>query len=443
MPQRRKLLILGSTGSIGTQALEVVAHVNELAKAGRSPIEFEVVGLAAGKNARLLAEQARRFGVRDLALAGASGCGESETNGDVRGDVGNDAWPARSIVRRGANSAEQLVCEVPCDLVLAAMVGSAGVPATLAAVECGRPLALANKETLVAAGALVMPRARKQGTSVLPVDSEHAALWQCLLAGHSSRDAASDERSPGASTKVDPLRSAMLEEIDSPLVDDSRVRKAILTASGGAFRTWTQDQIEQATPEDALKHPTWNMGAKVTIDCAGLMNKGLELIEAHWLFGLPASKLDVLVHPQSIVHAIAEFMDGSSVAQLAPPDMRLPIQRALAWPFMIDGVSRRMNWSEMRTLEFSPPDLARFPALGLAYKVLELGGTSGATLNGANEEAVAAFLARKIGFGAIARVVEASLHDLRVQPLHSLDDVWRAEGEAREYVRTWVGRHAQ
>jgi 1-deoxy-D-xylulose-5-phosphate reductoisomerase len=431
-PQRRKLLILGSTGSIGTQALEVVAHVNDLAKAGRSPIEFEVVGLAAGKNATLLAEQARRFGVTQIALADASG------------DLAAGSLPANAKARRGPLAAEALVREVACDLVLAAMVGSAGVPATFAAIELGRPVALANKETLVAAGELVIPRACRDRTSVLPVDSEHAALWQCLLAGHSSSDSASDERHQGAGTKNDRMRRTALEDIDTPFVDASCVAMAILTASGGAFRTWTKDQIERATPQDALKHPTWNMGAKVTIDSAGLMNKALELIEAHWLFGLPASKLDVLVHPQSIVHAIAEFVDGSSIAQLAPPDMRLPIQRALTWPFMLDGVARRMNWSEMRSLEFSPPDLTRFPALGLAYKVLELGGTSGATMNAANEEAVAAFLsddpARKIGFGAIARMVEAAINDLRVRPLNTLDDVWTAEREAREYVRERIAK---
>lgn len=431
-PQRRKLLILGSTGSIGTQALEVVAHVNDLAKAGRSPITFEVVGLAAGKNAMLLAEQARRFGVKQLALA------------DANGDVAADSLPANAKPRRGPPAAESLVREVECDIVLAAIVGSAGVPATLAAIEMGLPVALANKETLVAAGELVIPRACRDRTSVLPVDSEHAALWQCLLAGHSSHESESQSWQQDRLTKNDRMRTTPLESTDTPFVDVSRVRKAILTASGGAFRTWTKDQIERAAPQDALKHPTWNMGAKVTIDSAGLMNKALELIEAHWLFGLPASKLDVLVHPQSIVHAIAEFVDGSSIAQLAPPDMRLPIQRALTWPFMLDGVARRMNWSEMRSLEFSPPDLARFPALGLAHKVLELGGTSGATLNAANEEAVAAFLsddpARKIGFGAIARVVEAALDDLPVRPLNTLDDVWTAEGEAREYVRERIAR---
>lgn len=426
-PQRRKLLILGSTGSIGTQALEVVAHVNDLAKAGRSPIEFEVVGLAAGKNATLLAEQARRFDVTRLALA------------DTHGDAPTAALPAHATLARGPLAAESLVREVESDIVLAAMVGSAGVPATLAAIELGRPVALANKETLVAAGELAIREVdrRADRCALFPVDSEHAGLWQSLTALHIV--GRRDDFKWSLAMTIDEFRKWL-----PPNIGTKSLRKAILTASGGAFRTWTKDQIERATPQDALKHPTWNMGAKVTIDSAGLMNKALELIEAHWLFGLSASKLDVLVHPQSIVHAIAEFVDGSSIAQLAPPDMRLPIQRALTWPFMLDGVARRMNWSEMRSLEFSPPDLARFPALGLAYKVLELGGTSGATLNAANEEAVAAFLsddpAHKIGFGAIARVVEAALSDLRVRPLRTLDDVWTAERAAREFVRERIAK---
>ena len=418
MTGARRVLILGSTGSIGTQALEVVAHVRELARAGRSPITLEVVGLAAGKNAALLTEQARRLGVRQLALA------------DGDGDVDTAHLPKGCVLRRGPTAAEQLVREVECDIVLAAMVGSAGIPATFAALERGRAVALANKETLVAAGQLAVALAtRTRGCCLLPVDSEHAALFQALGDGRPAHGAEAQHASVAELCEAAPPRLRVPE-----------LRRAILTASGGAFRTWTKDQIERATPQDALKHPTWNMGAKVTIDSAGLMNKGLELIEAHWLFGLPAQTLDVLVHPQSIVHAIAEFADGSSIAQLAPPDMRLPIQRALAWPRTLDGVARRMSWSEMRTLEFSTPDLDRFPALGLAQRVLRLGGTSGATLNAANEQAVGAFLDRTITFGGIARLVEAALEDLPVRPLASLGDVARAEDEAREFVRARIAR---
>jgi len=422
VPHHRKLLILGSTGSIGTQALEVVAHVNDLAMAGRSPIRFEVVGLAAGKNGALLAEQSRRFNVKQLALAEATAV------------IERASLSAGATLRRGSVAAEELVCTVDCDLVLAAMVGSAGIPAIFAAIQCGRPVALANKETLVAAGSLVIQalNARK-GSALFPVDSEHAALWQCLT----------DHSTVWQKVKQTAPMTECVRELAPwfpPFVCTTNVCKAILTASGGAFRTWTKDQIERATPQDALKHPTWNMGGKVTIDSAGLMNKGLELIEAHWLFGLPASKLNVLIHPQSIVHAIAEFIDGSSIAQFAPPDMRLPIQRALTWPHTLDGVARKMNWSELHNLEFAPPDLSRFPALGLAYQVLERGGTSGAMLNAANEEAVALFLAREIGFGAIARLVESAMDELRVGPLSTLDDVWSAEAEARAFVRERFAR---
>ncbi len=422
--QTRRIIILGSTGSIGTQALQVVAHVNDLAKAGKSPIRFEVAGLAAKKNAALLAEQARRFDVKHVAL-----CSVEKT-------LDSNSLPLHCKCVFGANSAEQLMRRVDCDIVVAAMVGSAGVPATFAAIERGFSVALANKETLVAAGELAIRRACADRTCVFPIDSEHSALWQCLMSGHSEPVGDGEHHLPG----LDGSRRIVIEDAAPPFLNTSSLAKAILTASGGPFRTWSKDHIEAATPEQAQNHPTWNMGAKVTIDCASLMNKALELIEAHWLFGLPAKKLDVLIHPQSIVHAIAEFVDGSSIAQLAPPDMKLPIQRAICWPLTLDGCSRRMSWSQMKSLEFETPDLTRFPALSLAFKVLELGGTAGATFNAANEEAVAAFLERKITFGAIPRVVEAAIDDCRHGPVTSLDDVWRSEAAAREYVRERIAQ---
>ncbi|MFO0857321.1 MAG: 1-deoxy-D-xylulose-5-phosphate reductoisomerase [Phycisphaerales bacterium] len=419
----RRIIILGSTGSIGTQALEVIAHVNDLAKIKKSPIRFEVVGLAAKKNAHLLAEQARRFNVRNVSLT------------SVEATLDSNALPPSCKCYFGSNAAESLVRNVDCDIVLAAMVGSAGIPATLAAIESNKPVALANKETLVAAGAIVAEAlsVRRGRSAIFPVDSEHAGLWQCVTDTTIIAD--------DSETTTDICKSVQqLIAWAPPFVRTETVRKAILTASGGPFRTWPKDKIESATPEQAQNHPTWNMGAKVTIDSASLMNKALELIEAHWLFGLPAKKLDVLIHPQSIVHAIAEFADGSSIAQLAPPDMKLPIQRAICWPLTLDGASRRMSWSQMKSLEFETPDLTRFPALGLAYKVLELGGNAGATFNAANEEAVAAFLARKISFGAIPRVVEAALDDCTHGPVNTLDDVWRAESAAREFVKERISR---
>lgn len=419
----RRIIILGSTGSIGTQTLEVIAHVNDLAKIKKSPIRFEVVGLAAKKNAGLLAEQARRFDVKHVAL-----CSVEKT-------LDTNSLPHQCKCVFGDNAAEQLVRLLDCDLVLGAMVGSAGIAATLAALECQRPIALANKESLVAAGELVVRFALRQPKccAIFPVDSEHAALWQTL-------DEQREAWAPGQNCFAMIDYVTMQRGFVPPEYGSSHLKRAILTASGGPFRTWPKDQIETATPEQAQNHPTWNMGAKVTIDSASLMNKALELIEAHWLFGLSAKKLDVLIHPQSIVHAIAEFVDGSSIAQLAPPDMKLPIQRAICWPLTLDGASRRMSWSQMKSLEFETPDLTRFPALGLAYKVLELGGNAGATFNAANEEAVAAFLARKISFGAIPRVVEAALDDCTHRPVNTLDDVWRAESAAREFVKERISR---
>jgi 1-deoxy-D-xylulose-5-phosphate reductoisomerase len=420
----RRIVILGSTGSIGTQTLDVVRAARALSRGagGGGGIEFEVVGIAGGSNAALLAEQAREFGVRAVACVG---------DGPLARDL-----PAGCKVFRGPTSAEELVRGVDADLVVAAIVGIAGLPSTLAAIERNMPVALANKETLVAAGELVLAQARENTAArcLLPIDSEHAGLWQCLLSGAHDAPAWAFERGePHASFWKDNA---------PPHLDTSHVQKVILTASGGAFRTWTKDQIHLATPAQALKHPTWSMGAKVTVDCAGLMNKALELLEAHWLFGLSSEQLDVLVHPQSVVHAIAEFRDGSSVAQLASPDMRLPIHRALCWPRCVEAKAGRVDWRALRTLEFEPPDLARFPALGFAYHVMERGWTSGAILNGANEAAVAAFLREgsSMPFGRIADLVQGALEDVNVRPASTLANVLASHEEAREHVHRSLAR---
>jgi 1-deoxy-D-xylulose-5-phosphate reductoisomerase len=412
----RRLIILGSTGSIGTQAIEVVEH---LARCRGD--RFEVVGLASGRNAEGLSEQARRLGVRDIAIA------------DERARV--DVAGAR--VRRGPDAAEQLVREVECDIVLGAMVGAAGLPATLAAVELGRHVALANKETLVAAGALVIPAAVKSGSKLLPVDSEHCGVWQCL---QSSKHA---ERGAGGCP---------------PLVCGPEVTKVILTASGGPFRTWDKARIEGASPREALNHPTWSMGPKVTIDSASLTNKALELIEAHWLFGLEPQRLGVLVHPQSVVHALVEYADGNVIAQLGPPDMRSPIQYALTWPARPSGISRKLDWRSLSKLEFAEPDLDRFPALSAGFEVIRRGGTAGAVFNAANEAAVQAFLAghdlgpggdgrprvcdglRPIPFGQIAQVSRAALDEVGISPLNTLADALAADAEARRFVQRRLER---
>lgn len=403
------MLLLGSTGSIGTQTVEVIRHLNALHARGQWPERYEVVGLAAGRNAAACLEQAREFGVRDVALAAASGV---------------DA-PAGVRLRHGADAAERLVREVECDLVLAAMVGSAGLPATLAAVELGRDVALANKETLVAAGELVVPAAARSASRLLPVDSEHCAVWMGLQGSDGSGGDGTQGEGDGW--------------VCPPCDVSARVTRVILTASGGPFRSKSRDEVYHATAAEALRHPTWNMGPKVTIDCASLTNKALEVIEAHWLFGLPGEQIGVLVHPQSIVHSIVEYPDGSAIAQLAPPDMRTPIQYALTYPARPAGVSRKLDWSKLGTLEFAEPDLERFPALALAWRVIERGGTAGAVMNAANEAAVEAFIAGRVPFGRIPELTLEAMDSVGVSPVRDLRDVMEADAEARRFVRSRLG----
>jgi 1-deoxy-D-xylulose-5-phosphate reductoisomerase len=390
--QTRRLIVLGSTGSIGVNALEVVAHLTRNALAN-----LEVVGLAAGRNVGLIAEQSRRFDVPHVAIA------DEDAAQSIRGI---------EHVYAGTDAALEMIETIarPGDLVLGAMVGAAGLPPTLAAIERGCDIALANKETLVAAGELVMPKVRSGEVNLLPVDSEHSALAQCLRCGRST-----DE-----------------------------VRRLVLTASGGPFRTWPKDRLQRATVAEALDHPTWDMGRKITIDSASMMNKALEVIEAHWLFGLPAEKIDVLVHPQSIVHSFVEFVDGSVMAQLGPPDMRTPIQYALTWPERVDGCSKTMNWSELSRMEFEPVDHERFPAVRLAYEVVRAEGSAGAIFNAANEAAVEAFLSERIPFGRISALVGEALAALPPAPLGSLDDALAADRDARRLVEQRVqgGRKA-
>jgi 1-deoxy-D-xylulose-5-phosphate reductoisomerase len=287
-------------------------------------------------------------------------------------------------------------------------VGAAGLPATVAAIELGIDVALANKETLVAAGEIVTPLARRTGARLLPIDSEHSGLWQCLQG-----------------------LSATGERLTPPCDAPAIVERAILTASGGPFRTTATEEMRRATPEQALAHPTWAMGPKNTIDSATMVNKGLELIEAHWLFGLSAERLGVLVHPQSIVHAIVELADGSSIAQLAATDMRCPIQLALTWPARAPGCISRLDWGKLGKLEFAEPDLDRFPAIGLAMEVIRAGGTAGAVFNAANEVAVRAFLDHQIPFGRIVEIVRESLERVPSRAARSLESVLDADREAR------------
>lgn len=387
--QPRRLIVLGSTGSIGVNTLSAVDHLS------RNGMAIEVVGLAARSSTKLLVEQAKRFKVKRLAVADpASAAALAVQLSSELPDV---------EVFTGEDAAERLVRHTECTDVAAAIVGIAGLPATLAAVELGRRIHLSNKETLVAAGDLMTRKAADSGAVLLPVDSEHSAIFQCL-----------------AGVNEQPASKA--------------IRRLVLTASGGAFRDRPLEAIPHATPEDALKHPTWDMGPKVTIDSATMMNKGLEIIEAHWLFGVPADKIQPLIHPQSLVHSFVEFTDGSVLSQLGPPDMRTPIQLALTWPDRVAGCGDKLDWSRLSELNFYPPCPTRYPAIELAYRALRLGGTAPAVLNAANEAAVQAFLERKIAFGRIVELVATALETIEPQSADTLTTILDADQAARNCV---------
>lgn len=394
-PTTRRLIILGSTGSIGVNTLQVVEHLCKCAKANPSQPAFEVVGLAAGQNAKKLIEQAKAFNVAHVAVADeAAATAVKKALPNVR-------------VLAGPDAALQLVESVQATDVTAAVVGSAGLPATMAAARKGLTIGLANKETLVAAGALVTPLVRKHGARLIPVDSEHSAIFQCLT---------------GQATHA--------------------VKRIVLTASGGPFRKSTKEAMANATVEEALKHPTWTMGRKITIDSATMMNKALEIIEAHWLFDMPAEKISVIIHPQSVAHSFVEFEDHSILAQLGSPDMKTPIQYALTYPDRPDGCSQALDWSTLSQLDFEQPDTDKFRAIPLAYEVIRAGGTAGAIFNAANEAAVAAFFERKIRLGRIVELVGETLSALDVRPLDSLETALEADRQARAFVNQLVGSTA-
>jgi 1-deoxy-D-xylulose-5-phosphate reductoisomerase len=350
----RSISILGATGSIGTSTLDLIK---------REPERYRVESISARRNAAALGRIAREVGARHAVVADHAAYRELK-----------DALSGSRIEAAAGEDALVEAAQRPADWVMAAISGAVGLKPTLAAVERGATVALANKECLVCAGGLFMRSAAKFGARILPVDSEHNAVFQALGSGNWGD-----------------------------------VRRVILTASGGPFRTWSLDAINAATPEQALKHPNWSMGPKITIDSATLMNKGLEIIEAHHLFALPSEQIDVLVHPQSVVHGLVEFRDGSVVAQLGSPDMRIPIAHCLAWPRRIDGPAARLDLAAVKQLTFEAPDLERFPALGLARRAMETGGAAPTVLNAADEVAVGEFLAGRISFPAIVALVEATL----------------------------------
>jgi 1-deoxy-D-xylulose-5-phosphate reductoisomerase len=376
----RGLAVLGATGSIGTQTLEVAALF---------PEHFDVRVLTAGSNAELLAQQARRHRPACIVI------GDEGKAADLR-----RALPGDIEVLTGPDG----LCEAArwrgADTVVAAVVGFAGLAPVLAALEAGKTVALANKETLVAGGALVRRRLDAHGGRLLPVDSEHSALFQCLVGE-----------------------------------DLATVEKLVLTASGGPFRERDASTFSDITPEEALDHPNWDMGAKITIDSATMMNKGLEVIEAQRLFGLSPEQLGVVVHPQSVVHSMVAFRDGAVKAQLGVPDMKVPIQYALSYPARWPAAHERLSWTEAQRLDFRPPDLDAFPCLRLAFDALRAGGTAPAVLNAANEAAVQLFLGEEIGFTDIPRRVEAAIEALAGPPPEALADLRALDRRARRHVR--------
>ncbi len=382
----RRIAILGSTGSIGCNALEVIEHLGT---------GYRVAGLSAHRQTGKLVDQVRRC--RPAAAALTGDCVPASTVAELAG-MGVEVY-------RGTAGLSEMVRREDVDIVVAAIVGAAGLPAVLAAVEAGKTVALANKEALVVAGCLLIPEARRRKVAVLPVDSEHSAVFQARQCGRLSE-----------------------------------VRRVILTASGGPFRKATAQELERATVEDALRHPTWRMGSKISIDSATMFNKALEIIEACWLFDLPPEKVEVVIHPESIVHSMVEYVDGSVIAQLSPPDMRTPIQYALTYPERVEGMSRKLDIGKSFTLHFEPPDVRRFGALRLAYEVARAGGTMGAVMNGANEAAVAGFMSGKVAFMEISRLVESTMEAHRLQRSPSLDDLMEADRWARETVESMIER---
>lgn len=379
----KRIAVLGSSGSIGTNSLEVAAA---------HPDQLQVLGLSVHRSCELLHAQSHQFLPRFVVIADTAAAAE----------FGAAAWPTGTELAIGEAAIERLAAHPDVDIAVCAIVGAAGLRGAFAALEAGKRVALANKETLVVAGPLVPDLAARTGAELLPVDSEHSAIYQCL---------------------------------DNKRSED--VSRITLTASGGPFRGRTRQQLAEVTVAQALNHPTWKMGRKITVDSATMMNKALEIIEARWLFGLTADQIDVVVHPQSIVHSMVEFRDGSTLAQLSPPDMKLPIQYALSYPDRWDGVSPRMDWSKTQQLDFEPPDFEAFPALELGFEVVRRGGTAGAVLNAANEIAVERFLAGRLRFLEIADACREILNSHTFDANPTLSDLLQQDQWARQEMLRW------
>ena len=374
--RKRHIAILGSTGSIGRQALDVVRQHKDL---------FEIELLTANNSSDLLIEQAIEFDVNSVVI-----CNKEKYN-----EVNNALEPYDIKVFCGMDSICALASGENIDIVLTALVGFSGLMPTISAIKAGKTIALANKETLVAAGPIVMALAEKYKAAILPVDSEHSSIFQCLM---------------GAS--------------------GNRIRKIHLTASGGPFRTWSKGQIAIATKNEALQHPQWTMGAKITIDSATMMNKGFEMIEAKWLFDMEAEDIDIVIHPQSIIHSMIEFDDGAVIAQLGHPDMREPIQFALAFPERLSLNNKKLDFAQLGNLSFEKPDIDKFPCLNLAFKAIAKGGNIPCAMNAANEAAVAAFLKDKISFYKISEIIEHCIENIGYIACPDIEDILNTNQES-------------
>ena len=385
MASLKRIAILGSTGSIGKSALSVVKNLDG----------FEAWAISGMSQTDLLIEQAKEFSPRFVVAADDSANHQITAADFANGD--------KTELLTGRQGLIQIASAPEVDIVLAAIVGFAGLESAMAAVKCGKQLALANKETLVVAGHLITSLAEESGTKILPVDSEHSAIFQAMQAGQ-----------------------------------EKEISKVILTASGGPFRSAPKESLSSVTVEQALDHPTWEMGQKISIDSATMMNKALEIIEAKWLFGLAADQIEVVIHPQSLVHSMVTFADQSTIAQISPPDMRLPIQYAFTWPDRIPGPAPAMDWSQACQLDFMPPDFDRFPALRLGFEVAEKGGSSGAVVNAANEAAVDAFLKSELSFTDIVTACREVLEHHNFEAHPSFEQLVAADQWAREEISKWI-----
>lgn len=380
----KRIAVLGATGSVGVSAIEVIE-----ASEGR----LEAVALSAHSRFEDLIEQAVRLHPRWVVATDADAAEEHDWR----------RLPPGTELLTGHEALELIARHDEVDTVLAAIVGSAGLKSTWAAIEAGKTIALANKETLVMGGPLVRELALQQEATLLPVDSEHSAIFQAMKSG-----------------------------------TQGEIERLVLTASGGPFRKWDSASLRQVTVDEALAHPTWDMGPKITVDSATLMNKALEIVEARWLFGLPADRISVMIHPQSVVHSMVEFVDGSTIAQLSPPDMKLPIQYALEYPHRRAAISPRIDWSERMTLEFDPPDFDRFPALELGFRVAREGGSAGVVMNAANEAAVELFLNGELHFTEIVPACQSVLESHNYEPSPTLDELQKLDTWARLEAQNWV-----